>query len=145
MNYLKLFESFDKTIDMELIKDIFSELTDTYIGKGIDINYNYEKSDWVVIAILSNRNNNSEISKKIIELTNRLLQYYYEETGDEIIACYRVGNYNYFNVEDKTTNWVEPYNRSYNRALALYFNYAYPPKQPPVVYGDDLFAILYYN
>lgn len=135
MNYLKSFKLFeeytdDKTVDIELIKDIFTELTDTYTEKEIEINYSYDlgKSNWIGIGVFSNRNDNSELSETSLYLTKRLLQYYYDETGDEIIACYHVGNYNHFNVIE---DFRSPKYFNTHRILILYFNYARPLKNPP--------------
>lgn len=120
MSYLKSFKLF--VINLNFIKDIFNELTDTYTD--IEVDYREKKDNFhpvikclqYSIGIESRRRDNSEIAILAIELANRVVQYYYEETGDEIVAFYHSGNYNYFN--DKIVKFIIEKERSF----AIYFN-----------------------
>ena len=99
-NLNKKFESIDsaisKPIDMSIIKDVFNDLVDEF--DDIDIDYNRQTSLGVKLIQISVSKDfdNKILQSKIDALIYKSINYYYQETDNEITAYITKPNYKYF-------------------------------------------------
>ena len=84
-----------KPIDMSILKDVFNDLVDEF---DIDIDYNREttRSVKLIQINVSKDFDNKILQSKVDALIYKSINYYYQETGNEITAYITKPNYKYF-------------------------------------------------